>query len=231
MHRILVVDEEADICEMISNYFNDVPGTDVTCAVTATLGDAKLRSERFDLALVDAAMPVISGLSLAETAASKDMPVLLLSGNPDVSALLGRFGFPYVVKPFSLDALLSESQRIIAHSQKNLADVKASALRMKAAGDALKDAMADSQRLIADAKRLLDDRPNAAPIPREVWETRVADLLVQIAAQKSQVQKIVKTNRMELMPAAQHALRQMELEVRSLRQKNIQSPNGRGRGA
>jgi DNA-binding response OmpR family regulator len=69
-------------------------GALVTRAMTP--GVEALEHERFDLAVLDVLLPDISGFELAETAANRNIPVLLATGDAEVEAKLQEHGYPYL---------------------------------------------------------------------------------------------------------------------------------------
>ncbi len=148
MSTIIVIDDERAICEVIGDYFRDRLGMSVECAHSGCEGADMLAHRCYDLALIDATLPGVSGLDLAAVAVQANTPVLLTSGHPEANFKLHQFGYPYLAKPFSLDALRAETIRVIRESQENIARVKASAARMKATTETLKSAMAKSDRLL-----------------------------------------------------------------------------------
>jgi len=104
MPRILVVDDEPDICQMIRRYaehdgFETVGVSDGTEAVTIC------RKEDFDIIIMDVMMPDMDGYAACrKIRESKDIPVLMLSARGEEYDKL--FGFEvgvddYVTKPFS----------------------------------------------------------------------------------------------------------------------------------
>jgi DNA-binding response OmpR family regulator len=144
MSKILVVDDESMICNVVMDCLQEWPGVEVDCALSGKLAAQKLRAVHYDLVLIDGMLPEISGLALAEIAANENTPVLLLSGHPDLNQTLQTFGYPYLPKPFSLTQLLAESKRVTAEASENIRCVKAAAARMKANTEALKAAVAES---------------------------------------------------------------------------------------
>ncbi len=131
MSRVLVVDDDVLICDVLTEYLRDWTGDKVTCAQSGDAAEAALRTTSFDLALIDVLLPGTSGFHLAEIAAAHGIPVLLASGHPVVARRLEDFGWPCLIKPFSLTLLQSETRRVIAGAQDNLARVRASAARMQ----------------------------------------------------------------------------------------------------
>ena len=151
-NAILVIDDEQMICEVIGDYFRDGLGMTVDCANSGPEGADMLARKYYDFALVDATLPGLSGLDLAAVAVNANTPVLLTSGHPEQNFKLHQFGYPYLAKLFSLDALGAEAVRVITESRANIERVKASAARMKASMETLRSAMAQSDRLL-DAVR------------------------------------------------------------------------------
>jgi DNA-binding NtrC family response regulator len=109
-------------------------------------------SSHFDLAIIDVGLPEISGVELATFAANENIPVLLISGHPEINNKLERFDYPYLAKPFGLDKLAAEAVRVIAATGENIRRVKASAEKMRANKEALSAAVAESQRLLQEIK-------------------------------------------------------------------------------
>lgn len=60
MYRILVVEDEPDIQEILKNYLTD-QGYEVVTACDGVDGIAKFRSGTFDLVLLDIMLPKIAG--------------------------------------------------------------------------------------------------------------------------------------------------------------------------
>jgi DNA-binding response OmpR family regulator len=148
MPKILVVEDDPAVCEVITDCLQEWAGTTVDCALNGMMGAQKLQQGHFDLVLIDGALPKVSGFRLAEIAANENTPVLLLSGHPDYNEKFHSFGYPYLAKPFSPDQLLSESKRVIAETSENIRRVKASAARMQANAEALGATLIESQRLL-----------------------------------------------------------------------------------
>jgi DNA-binding response OmpR family regulator len=151
--KVLLVNDEPMICNLIGEYFRDNLGLMVECAHSGPAGALKLARGRYDFALIDVSLQEISGLDLAALAANGNTPVLLISGHPESNFKLHQFGYPYLPKPFTLDALRVEAARIMDEHAANIARVKASAARMEASRVALQVAMAASDRLL-DAVRM-----------------------------------------------------------------------------
>ena len=104
MQKILVVDDEQRIREIIKEYaeFN---GFQVTQAEDGMDAVEKVRNEDFDIIIMDIMMPKLDGYSACkEIKKTKEIPVIMLSARGEEYDKL--FGFEigvddYVVKPFS----------------------------------------------------------------------------------------------------------------------------------
>ncbi len=111
MSQVLVVDDEADIRDLISDILGD-EGYGVTVAANAAEARSARESRRFDLVLLDIWMPDTDGISLLrEWSDSGDLscPVVVMSGHGTVETAVEatRLGaFDYVEKPLSLSKLL-----------------------------------------------------------------------------------------------------------------------------
>lgn len=112
MPRILIVDDEAKIREVVKEYA-EFEGMDVTEAVDGMDAVEKVRSnsESFDCIVLDIMMPRLDGYSACkEIKKIKNIPVIMLSARGEEYDKL--FGFEvgvddYVVKPFSPKELMA----------------------------------------------------------------------------------------------------------------------------
>ncbi len=112
MPRILIVDDEAKIREVVKEYA-EFEGMDVTEAVDGMDAVEKVRanSESYDCIVLDIMMPRLDGYSACkEIKKIKNIPVIMLSARGEEYDKL--FGFEvgvddYVVKPFSPKELMA----------------------------------------------------------------------------------------------------------------------------
>ena len=121
MPRILVVDDEPDICQMIRRYaehdgYETVGVSDGTEAVEIC------QKEDFDIIIMDVMMPNMDGYAACrKIRENKDIPVLMLSARGEEYDKL--FGFEvgvddYVTKPFSPKELMARIKVIIRRHAK-----------------------------------------------------------------------------------------------------------------
>lgn len=79
MYRILVVEDEPDIQEILKNYLTD-QGYEVVTACDGVDGIAKFHSGIFDLVLLDIMLPKIDGFGVCELIRREsDVPVIMLT--------------------------------------------------------------------------------------------------------------------------------------------------------
>ena len=116
MYKILVVDDEAKIREVIRTYA-EFEGYEVIEAVDGMEAVEICHDEDFDVIVMDIMMPRLDGFSAyKEIKKEKDIPVLMLSARGEEYDKL--YGFEigiddYVVKPFSPKELMARLSVII----------------------------------------------------------------------------------------------------------------------
>jgi DNA-binding response OmpR family regulator len=101
---VLIVDDQPDIREVIKGGLED-RGFRVLCAADGCAMRYALATQPIDLVVLDMVLPDESGTALAAVARRRGVPVLLISGNPDV--LRGEADLPgrCLAKPFRLSEL------------------------------------------------------------------------------------------------------------------------------
>ena len=117
MYKILVVDDEPKIREVIKEYaeFSGYEVTEVADGMSA-VGLCKLND--YDLIIMDIMMPKLDGFSACkEIKKTKDIPVIMLSARGEEYDKL--FGFElgiddYVVKPFSPKELMARVNAVLS---------------------------------------------------------------------------------------------------------------------
>ena len=124
MSKILVVDDEAKIREVIKEYaeFN---GHEVEEAADGMTAVGLVKLNEYDLVIMDIMMPKLDGFSACkELRKVKDVPVIMLSARGEEYDKL--FGFElgiddYVVKPFSPKELMARVNAVLARKQASAA--------------------------------------------------------------------------------------------------------------
>lgn len=116
MYRILIVDDEAKIREVLAEYA-EFEGFASDQAADGMEAVNKCKNEDYDLILMDIMMPKLDGYSaVKEIKKFKDIPVIMLSARGEEYDKL--FGFEigaddYVVKPFSPKEVMARVNAVI----------------------------------------------------------------------------------------------------------------------
>jgi two-component system phosphate regulon response regulator PhoB len=117
--RILVVDDEEDILELV-RYNLAREGFQVECAATGEGALKKVGSDNFDLIVLDLMLPRIDGLEVArhlkKNARTQQIPIVMLTAKgeeADVVAGLEIGADDYVTKPFSPRVLTARIRAVL----------------------------------------------------------------------------------------------------------------------
>ena len=107
--RILVVDDEAPVREVLTEYFA-TEGYAVEAAGSGAEALTAVRGGRVDLVLLDVRMPGLDGIQVLRQIRELDerVPVIMVTANEDVGLAretLKLGAFDYVAKPFDFDYL------------------------------------------------------------------------------------------------------------------------------
>lgn len=120
MYRILVVDDEENIREVIKEYA-EFEGHQVSEACDGMQAIAMVKNNDYDIIIMDVMMPRLDGYSACkEIRKIKQIPVLMLSARGEEYDKL--FGFEigiddYVVKPFSPKEVMARVNAIVKRNQ------------------------------------------------------------------------------------------------------------------
>ena len=122
MYKILVVDDEEKIRELIGTYAK-FEGHAVDFAVDGMEAVEKCRRESYDVIIMDIMMPNLDGFSACREIRKKsDVPILMLSARGEEYDKINGFELgvdDYVVKPFSPKELMLRVEAIMKRSQKS----------------------------------------------------------------------------------------------------------------
>lgn len=114
MSKILIVDDEPDIINLIKDYF-EINGYEILTAINGTQA-LKKASKNPDIILLDINMPDIDGLEVCRQIRNHvSCPILFLTAKVEEADKIRGFsagGDDYIVKPFSIDEL---GARVSAH--------------------------------------------------------------------------------------------------------------------
>lgn len=119
-HRILVVDDEKDICEFVKNFLTD-RGYKVSVATSGEDAIALVKSENPALVLLDIKMKGMDGIATLKHIKEHDRNVKVImvtalddQERMDESSRIGACG--YITKPLTLDHLEQTVERCLAVS-------------------------------------------------------------------------------------------------------------------
>ena len=156
MHRVLVVDDESDVTELLQ-YRLEQEGYRV-----ATLNDplgfvVKVREFEPDLMLLDIMMPELSGIQLCRIVRAdpsmKDIPVIFLSARGEVEDRIKGLeagAEDYVSKPFNINELMLRISKMLKRS--GAPSQPAGQSRIEIAGVVIDE---DLHQLTVDGKNVL----------------------------------------------------------------------------
>ncbi len=109
MFKILVLDDNAELCRSVGAFLNS-SGYEATCCLSAAEAYDAMYSTVFDLIVSDVMMPDIDGFEFVKTVRSlnQDIPILFMTARDDFASKQRgyRVGIDdYMVKPVDLDEL------------------------------------------------------------------------------------------------------------------------------
>lgn len=114
--RILVVDDDLELSEQVSNYLV-LQGLEVSRSVDGNEALTMLAGHQYDLVLLDVIMPGMDGFAVCrKIRESSQIPIIMLTAIGDEAAKVQMFqagADDYVVKPFSLPELHARMQAVI----------------------------------------------------------------------------------------------------------------------
>ena len=114
--KVLVVDDEQDIRELIKFYLNK-EGFEVIEAKDGEDALEKFDNEYIDLAIIDVMMPKMDGFELVENMKEfKDIPCIMLTAKAESQDKLRGFSAgvdDYVVKPFDPNELMARVKAVM----------------------------------------------------------------------------------------------------------------------
>jgi two-component system nitrogen regulation response regulator GlnG len=108
--RILIVDDENEVCALVSQYVQQEGLTPIV-AHSGEVAVEKVRTEHPDTLVVDMKLPGIDGMQVlkAAKAVDEDLPVILMTGAPEVRAAVAAIragAHDYLAKPLKQHEVL-----------------------------------------------------------------------------------------------------------------------------
>jgi DNA-binding response OmpR family regulator len=147
--HVLVVDDQPDVCAFVETVLVEFGHYRVSAARTADVALPLLDRDRPDLVLLDAVMLGMPAMEFALHSTQRGIPLVVMTGHPEMIDTLDALGWPHLRKPFRLDQLLVECAATIVQCQQNLVMVRASLHR-------LLDNGVELQRLIERSRRAIE---------------------------------------------------------------------------
>ena len=117
MYRVLLVEDDKQIREVIGDYFGRREKIALDFAKDGNAGLSKILNESYDLIVLDIMMPGLDGFELCKIIRKRsDVPVVFLTGKVREEDVL--YGYElgaddYIVKPFSLAILYSKLMALL----------------------------------------------------------------------------------------------------------------------
>ncbi|MDA0685562.1 MAG: response regulator transcription factor [Bacteroidetes bacterium] len=122
-YRVLVVEDEQDLAELLRLNL-EIEGYKVALAPHGAIAIQKLKSESFDLVIMDIMMPKMDGFTAIQHVrlTNNDIPIMILSASnqsQDRIKGLKSGADDYLSKPFELEELLLRVDKLIRRTQKD----------------------------------------------------------------------------------------------------------------
>ena len=124
MYRVLLVEDDRQIREVIGDYFGRREKITLDFAEDGNAGLTKILNESYDLIVLDIMMPGLDGFELCKIIRKRsDVPVVFLTGKVREEDVL--YGYElgaddYIVKPFSLAILYSKLLALLERSAQDV---------------------------------------------------------------------------------------------------------------
>ncbi len=123
MYKILLVEDDSDIRELICDYFEakSEGSIIVDTATDGQQGVEKAYENTYDLLLLDIMLPELDGFDICkEVRSESDVPIIFITARAAQSDMLKGYALgcdDYVVKPFPLPVLMEKVNALIRRSK------------------------------------------------------------------------------------------------------------------
>ncbi|MBM4351832.1 MAG: hybrid sensor histidine kinase/response regulator [Deltaproteobacteria bacterium] len=139
--RILIVDDESIILDMVASYVSHI-GYEAMTAKNGREALERLRSEPFTILITDIKMPEMDGFELMKAVRSEfpDIHIIAMTGHGasyTFTDVVESGATDYVPKPFSLDEMTAKLNRVV-REKGLLRDVKQKSVELEKANEDLK---------------------------------------------------------------------------------------------
>lgn len=127
MDKILIVDDENDIAELISDILED-EGYETAIANDGNTAISKVKEEDFDLILLDVMMPDINGTEVCATIRNlTSSPIIFVTAKTNLTSKLVGFEVgadDYITKPFINEELVARVKAHLRRDKRSLGNKK-----------------------------------------------------------------------------------------------------------
>jgi DNA-binding response OmpR family regulator len=158
MRHLLVVEDDPAVGSVMQMGLEADGSSRVTSVESAPAALGVVLDDRPDAAIIDAALPEVHGLALTRVVVSLEIPVLITSGDPALQQGMVEVGCPFLVKPFGISQLVTETRQLLDTASQRMADLVASLDRMFSAKPELGFVIEQSRRLLEESRRLRAER-------------------------------------------------------------------------
>jgi CheY-like chemotaxis protein len=135
---MLIVEDNPHVADVLIDECEMALGAEVVAVETGDMALQFLARSPPTLALVELALPDMSGFEVARCAANNDVPAIVMSGHPEKMLLCQEHRFPHLRKPFSIFQLTSLATQVVREAEQNIAQLQRSYARLKATMEASK---------------------------------------------------------------------------------------------
>jgi DNA-binding response OmpR family regulator len=158
MRHLLVVEDDPAVCSVMQMGLEADGSCRVTGADSARAAFRIALHDRPDAAIIDAALPEVHGLALTRAVVGLEIPVLITSGDPALQERMVEVGCPFLVKPFGIGQLVTETRQLLDTASQRMAQLMASLDRMLTARRELAFVIEQSRRLVEESRRARAER-------------------------------------------------------------------------
>ena len=121
MYKIILIEDDKDIAELVKDFFDRRKEAEVTIALDGQTGEEMMYEGSFDLVLLDVMMPGIDGYTVcSDIRANSDIPIIFLTARGQLDDVLHGYSLgcdDYIQKPFSIEQLYAKSMALLKRSK------------------------------------------------------------------------------------------------------------------
>lgn len=154
MTHILVVDETSANCSIAKLALEADGAYQVTTASTAFDAVEAIELRHPQGAIIEAAMPQVSGLAIARHALSAGIPVLMMSGDTETQRALKAAGVPCLAKPLQVRDIVIQTMLLLQEARERHAQLTMQIARLAKTLVDLGEIIEHSRTLLQESEEL-----------------------------------------------------------------------------